>query len=215
MAMMGFNQDQIKNMVSNINESANEMTQTITEKIQKQIIDPMSEVWYTQNGVKYWSGFAEAVNELSGDIAKALNNLIDAIGNIESRWAEATGTSSLGIKGEISGLSLKLALDKIQPINGNGEVGIDTDQVNGIVAKFDAVQQDILDSLKQIASKLDADSSFLGMAQGAAVNGAFVAVSAAIGGMFSTLSTTIGPAIKDAMNEQETIAKKNAEALNQ
>lgn len=213
MNFTGFDPDAIRQLVSNVNGFANETAQTIIDKLKNEIIIPMSKVWYTPDGVKFWTEFAEYVNGLSKPIAEAFNSFVDALGEAEKKWAEVTGAESIGIKGQISDLSMHLDVSEIKEKDGT-RVGIVESEALAIAQKLNVVESELVSSLKEIASKLDADSSFIGRAQGAAVQACFGVVEGLVGKTFEFLSTDLATRIKEDAEAYGTFAQSAADAFN-
>lgn len=183
----GYNKEQIEGLRDAINSTAQEAAQGIVEKLESGIVTPMSTIWYAEEGVEFFEKFADVVKQSGTNIHDVFQTFNDYVGQAGANWAENT-------KGEaptmaaIDNIELVLNVSAILNTNEKGDRGIEREQANSVADNLEQVKSEIETTLKELAAKLDATTSFLGGNQAEAVQNCFVQVSGEVHKIFNYLT---------------------------
>lgn len=217
MNFTGFDPEEIDRLAQDVNSYAEETASTITTKLESGIISPISQCWYTPEGVEYWQAFAEDVSKSSETIAEAFNSFIDSVGEAEKNWAENVNASDVDIvSGNIANLDMNLDISEIKEKDGT-KMGIIESEAERVASTLGSVEEEINSSLKEIANKLNSDTAFLGREQGQAVTNCFEIVEQQVAKIFNFLTegdSNVSSQIKAAVTKYGDVGSSTSSAFN-
>ncbi len=212
----GFDTAAINQLVSEINGYADETASTIIDNLKSGVITPISNVWFTPEGVEYWQAFSEDVAGTAETIAEAFNNFINAIGKAEQNWAENTGADVDIVEGNIGDLNMNLDVSDIKEMNGT-QIGIKEAEAESVASSLGTVEENILSSLNEIANKLNSDTAFLGRNQGEAIRSCFGVVEQQVAKIFNFLTegdNNVNSQIKAAVQKYGDVGSSTSTSFN-
>lgn len=183
----GFNAGKVVALRKDINNAAQRVGETVVDEIEKGVIKPMSSAWYAEEAQEYFEKFAEAVAR----VGEAVTQLFDGFrGNVQTtgqEWSTATGSTEEIVLPAIDKVELVLKTAAIKAKDGAGNRYLDENKVIQIAGQLNAVEAEIQSKLKNIADKLNADTSFLGHNQGEAIKNCFEKVAEEVHNIFTML----------------------------
>ncbi len=182
----GYNCAQVNALRDVINNTAQQSSQNIVERLHNEIIVPMSTVWYAPEAVEFFNGFANTVKATGEAITKAFDNYRAAVEDAGQYWAENTHGEAPSLPA-IDNVDLTLNVSDIQPDNA-GNVTIDEGGANQIAGRLAEVEDGIKSDLENLANNLDAESAFIGHGQSDALRECFVTVSGELHKIFKYLT---------------------------
>ena len=214
-ALRGYSRQEIEALRDVINNIARESGEKIVLKLHDEIIVPMSTAWYAPEAIEFFEGFAETVKISGEEITEAFDIFRNAVQEAGTNWAENT-KGETPVLPNIDTVDTTISIAEIQPDNG-GKVTLDTERARSIADGLSEVEQAIKADLEALAENLDAETSFIGGGQGAAVQECFVKVSGAVHKIFKYLTegdNNLYLCLKLFAKKYEDVAEGIASAFN-
>lgn len=216
MNFTGFDPEAINQLASDVKGYADETAETIINNLKTGVISPISKCWFTPEGVEYWQAFADDVKQTSETIAEAFNSFVDSIGEAEKNWAENTKADVDAVRGDIGNLNMTLDISEIKEKDGT-KMGIIESEATSVATSLSSVEETIMSSLKEIASKLNSESAFLGQGQGEAIKSCFGVVEEQVAKIFRFLTegdNNVMNQIKSAVSKYGDVGSSTSSAFN-
>lgn len=182
----GYNCEQVQELGTVINDTAQKAAEGIVEKLHSEIIVPMSSVWYAPEAQEFFQGFADTVKSSGVNIQNAFDAFRQAIQDAGANWAENT-KGQVPTLASVQNIDLILNVSEIKADN-SGNVTIDEGQANTIAGNLADVEAGIKQDLENLAGNLNAESAFIGHNQAEALQECFVKVSGEVSKIFKYLT---------------------------
>lgn len=211
----GYNCEQVNALRDVINNTATEAGQNIVERMHNDIIVPMSTVWYAPEAVEFFKGVADTVKSSGDNITSAFDSFRAAVEAAGRNWAENTGGEVPSLP-SIDQVDLTLNVSEIQE-NNAGSVTIDESEATNIASKLPQVEEGIKSDLEALASKLNAESAFIGHGQSESLQQCFVTVSGEIHKIFKYLTEgeeSLQNQINKAVQKYQEVSSGISDAFN-
>lgn len=228
----GANRDATISLIEQVISDSTQIRDTISDQLKTNIIDAISEAWYADEAVKFFQGFATAVEDASKGIATGINTVIGNIASTYDSWLYSTSTEGADItplkdSGEYSEVSeedTKISLDVsgITAVGPNSEIGIDEETASDVASAVATVRETIQNSLSELQKNLDSSAALIDGSgrQAGAIQTFYDAQLTAIEKIFDFLTEDDGEnkSLVTCINESvtrygETITEANATAL--
>ena len=197
----GFNPDNVTQLSTKVATTSDEIAELIVSKIKTEIVDPMSQAWYSKEGVDFFKRFEEAVKGTGPHIQKIFAAYNDGVCEAGEHWRRRTDDTRSITKAIVDTPTMHCDTSCMQDqINGNA--GIFEAGCEAVANKISGVRQDIFEQLKVAASSLKAESSFLGQNQASAVEELFIRIQDEVNRIFRFLEEdTNGPSLKSCIKK--------------
>lgn len=214
----GFNRLNAEKLRLTIQQTAESVGQNIADEITRGIITPMADAWYAEDAVTFFGKFKDTVNQQAEQIKESFNTFKNNIESTTNSWSEFTGAESVSMPDIDAPAEIKIDISSIQPKNGNGDRALDEDKVEAVItSNIPSTEEAIKSQLATLAQNLDAETSFLGHGQGAAVQSCFTEVVNAVHKIFESLLTgdeSLKTALDDYKSKYVEAAEKVANSYN-
>lgn len=184
--LTGYNCQKINELRTVINNTAKQAAQGIVERLNSDIVVPMSNAWYAPEAITFFEGFASTVKATGERITAAFDAFRAAVESAGKNWAENTGGEIPSLPA-IDVVELNLNISSIQS-NKTGNVGIEHAEARAIADRLPEVEEAIKSELRNLAGNLNADTAFIGGGQAQALESCFVSVSGEIHKIFNYLT---------------------------
>lgn len=184
--LTGYNCQKVNDLRNVINNTAQQSAQGIVERLNSDIVVPMSTAWYAPEAVTFFEGFAATVKATGENITAAFDAFRAAVESAGRNWAENTGGEIPSLPA-IDAVQLELNVSSIQT-NNAGNVVIDENQATAIANRLQEVEEGIKNDLRNLAGNLNAETAFIGQGQAEALENCFVTISGEIHKIFKYLT---------------------------
>lgn len=214
--LMGYNCQKINELRTVINNTAKQAAQGIVERLNSDIVVPMSNAWYAPEAITFFEGFASTVKATGERITAAFDAFRAAVESAGKNWAENTGGEIPSLPA-IDVVELNLNISSIQS-NKTGNVGIEYADARAIADRLPEVEEAIKSELRNLAGNLNADTAFIGGGQAQALESCFVSVSGEIHKIFSYLTVgedSLQGQINKAIKKYVDVSSNITTAFNQ
>ena len=212
--MTGFNADAVITLGSDVNNLCQEVCQEIYSCLTNEVITPMSECLYTQEGVDYFESFCTHVNNQAPHIYECFQSFNNGLQKSVSAWAYQTKNPEPSVPA-VSEATIGLSAG-VMKNNLAGTVGIREDAALAVKNKLPGVQTDLLARLKMKGGAIVAAAAFVGRNQAEAIEDMMVRVTGVVGDMFRFLTEdTNGQSLATAIETCTNNYIANAEAVEQ
>lgn len=201
--VIGYNLSEMESVRDAINNAAKKSSQKIIERLEDEIITPISKAWYAPEAVEFFKGFAQTVSGAGGKITEAFNSFKDAVAAAANYWAESTGSRKRINLPPIDSVELNLSVDKIQEEDANQDVKIYSDKAQQVANNLENVEQEIKNDLAAISSNLrESEKAFIGNGQSDAITKCFESVNEQVSLVFGFLTGKNGNATTTSLQFQ-------------
>lgn len=211
----GYNPQEVEALGGQIKNAASKVSTGIVEKIKSGIVSPISEAWFSPEGVEFFEQFAQTVKSTGTEIEKAFNDFMKSVESAGNNWAQNVKGPTVAL-GEVGTIDMTLDVSSMKPDNG-GQVGIMEAAATSVAGMVPGVKSDIESTLAQIAGSLEASSAFLGRGQASAVQSCFRVVNNAVAKIFNFLTdgdNSLQGQINKAVSKYGDIGTETASAFN-
>ena len=213
--LTGYNCERVQELRDVINNTAQQSGQGIVERLNSDIIVPMSTAWYAPEAVTFFEGFASTVKATGQNITAAFDAFRAAVEAAGRSWAENTGGDMPRLPA-IDSVELNLNVSSIQT-NNAGNVVIDQNQANAVANRLQEVEEGIKSDLRNLASNLNAETAFIGQGQAEALDNCFTTIVGAIHNVFKYLTEgedSLQNQIKNAVKKYQDVSSGISNAFN-
>lgn len=188
--LIGYNIAEIEALRDVVNTLALDACELVLMRLNYGVIAPMSTAWYSPEAKAYFDKFAGIVKAKEGEVQAAFDNFRSAIQSIGEQWAYSTGNATMPQLASIDSVALDLDVSTILESDANGNVGIIEDSVKTVIDGLPDLETSIKTTLEFLATKLNAESAFIGGNQATAIEECFKGVGEAVRKIFEFLSTS-------------------------
>lgn len=213
--LTGYNCERVQELRDVINNTAQQSGQGIVERLNSDIIVPMSTAWYAPEAVTFFEGFASTVKATGQNITAAFDAFRAAVEAAGRSWAENTGGDMPRLPA-IDSVELNLNVSSIQT-NNAGNVVIDQNQANAVANRLQEVEEGIKNDLRNLAGNLNAETAFIGQGQAEALENCFVTISGEIHKIFKYLTNgedSLQSQINKAVKKYQDVSSGISSAFN-
>lgn len=183
----GYNKEQVEELRSAINTTAQSAAEGIIEKLGSGIITPISAAWFAPEAIEFFEKFAEVVAQSGANIQTIFETFKQYIEEAGANWAQNTG-GEVPVLPTLDEITLNLDISAIKEKASNGDVGVFENDAMAVANGLNSVQEDIKANLESLAKQLDAATAFIGGSQAESIQNCFVAVSGEVHRIFSYLT---------------------------
>ncbi len=210
--MIGYNPEKVVELGEEIVSACDNVMKIIVNILQTDLINPISQAWYTPEGKAYFDSFAKHVKNLRLGVYQTFLSFKNSIQTTADEWAKlSVGNSGLeaptvnlaSLNFPDAELDVSVILDKRE----DGDIGIDVDKAQTVANGLGTAQQSITNGINAIAQSVTASAAFLGGGQSAAINSCFTSINTAVSDVFKIL--TEGNGESQSISEAIKIASAN------
>lgn len=213
--LTGYNCQKVNELRNAINNTAQQSAQGIVERLNSDIVVPMSSAWYAPEAVTFFEGFASTVKATGENITAAFDAFRAAVESAGRSWAENTGGEIPSLPA-IDTVQLNLNISSIQN-NNAGNVVIDENRATAIANRLQEVEEGIKNDLRNLAGNLNAETAFIGQGQAEALENCFVTISGEIHKIFKYLTVgedSLQGQINKAVKKYQDVSSGISSAFN-
>ena len=180
----GYNKDEIDKLNGVVDQIRGEIVEEIENAIQTVFVHPMSTMWHAPEAVKEFAGLKQGIASLGTTITSAFTSFLGWCKQAGDAWAENT-------EGERPSENLASLDDKLLNIdvecitdNSNGNITLDVNGAEAIAQRMAELKDTLLEVVKRKQAKLEAQTSFIGGDQSAALKDCFKMVGDSVSSIF-------------------------------
>lgn len=188
---LGYNKKNIEELRDVINTTAQECGKKVADILNKEIIVPMSNAWFATEAVNYFASFKKDVAKSGVNIKNTFEKFKSNIELAGKDWAERT-KNEVPQLAQLDDVEVIVDVSSIQKEDNTGTAKIIVDDANRIANNLENVEKNIQQELKNISTKLDASTSFVGGNQSQSIQSFFTELCGEIHKIFSFLSGSNG-----------------------
>ena len=217
-AFTGFNPNQIEQLSRTVNTISNEVGNSIRIKLESGIVTPISQAWFTQEGVDYFNSFRDAVRNSENIIQEIFNAFNQGLRKAGENWADQVRSRQRVSVQNVGRPNLNINVSAVRPDRG-GDIGIDENAANAVANQVAGIRADIQAELKSQAQRLEANAAFMGHGQADAVRNCFTQINEEVARIFRILDEdgdgqSLRSAIKAAVTKYGQIGANTSSFFN-